>query len=293
MKVGILALAIVSLASSAARAEASNDCTVKVEGGACKGANHPAPAPARAEGPSCMQRTVRAYDVCRILYPNAGGRECYAPQEALNTCAGLRQTMEEEERQGQLERGNVQARADERKGLQDEGAEVVAIVARFEALSTPTWYAGASDADLNSLPASVSSSMARLAAIAVDLGEDHLPDSVTAPVAASTAGIPQRVATERACRTNNSCMADRAAKKAEVLFYENVVAPMCVADKNRDLARADIARERANPSGVVDRNALHAASAAIHTAQKSFEDLTPQYAKTRRHAWRGWKSECP
>jgi hypothetical protein len=293
MKVGILALAIVSLASGAARAESSNDCTVKVEGGACKSAGHPGAALARAADPSCKPLTVRAYDVCRILNPNAGGRECYGPQGKLNTCVGLKQTLDEEERQGQLERGDVQARADERKRLQDEAAEVVAIGARFGALSTAPWYADASEDDLNSVDANVSTAMARLAVIAADLGQDRQPDSVTAPIAASTAGIPQRVATERACRASTSCMADRAAKKAEVVFYETVVTPMCAADKSRDLARADIARERANPSGTVDRTVLHADGLAIQTAQKSFADLTPRYAKTRRHAWRGWKSECP
>jgi hypothetical protein len=87
-------------------------------------------------------------------------------------------------------------------------------------------------------------------------------------------------------------MAARAARKAAEEFFTSVAAPMCEADKAREAAEAGIAKERANPSGVVDLNVLHSLGAEVQDAKEQIKSLAPAYVKFRHHAWTGWRSEC-
>ena len=67
---------------------------------------------------------------------------------------------------------------------------------------------------------------------------------------------------------------------------------MCEADQAREAALAGMARERANPSGYVNKVFLHDQGAIIQNSQDQIAALAPAYAKVRHHAWRGWRGEC-
>lgn len=149
---------------------------------------------------------------------------------------------------------------------------------------------GLSDSELEALPATEQATLARINEISIDLGgEDVIPADKVAGALAEAQGF---VAKERACRADGKCMAARAAKRAAEEFFTSVVAPMCNADKSREAALASIAKERANPSGVVDLNVLHSLGEQVQDAQQQIKDLSPAYAKVRRHGWTGWRPEC-
>lgn len=161
----------------------------------------------------------------------------------------------------------------------------------------PRGYEGAgeglealSDADLDTVLPGLRAAMQRVNAIAIDVkGQAFAPADQIEQTVAETQGFLDR---ERACRANKKCMAVRATRKAEEQFFASVVSPMCEADKLREQARADMARERANPSGFVDARLLHDDGEQIQASEKAIADLTPEYMKTRHHAWHGWKTEC-
>jgi hypothetical protein len=176
-----------------------------------------------------------------------------------------------------------------------ETEELKTLVGKFSNWQ-PRGYQGAgdgiealTDAELDALIPTARAALQRENEIAVDLGQASLPTDKAEQAITELQGFQTK---ERACRADKKCMAARAAKKAEEQFYANVVAPMCMADKEREQAQADIANERANPSGVVDMNVLHEAGAAVQASQKTITDFTPEYVKTRHHGWRGWKTEC-
>jgi hypothetical protein len=188
------------------------------------------------------------------------------------TACRARMTAEREELRGLLAR----IQAWQPKGYKDAGEGVE----------------GLSDAELAAVtPDAIRAALARLYELNADL-TGKTPEQDETVMAKAIAEIGGFVAAERACRGDAKCVAARAAKKAEADFFAAVVSPMCEADKIRELAAADIARERANPSGVVDLNYLHQAGEQMQTAQQQLKELSPAYVKFRRHAWPGWKAEC-
>ncbi len=78
---------------------------------------------------------------------------------------------------------------------------------------------------------------------------------------------------------------------AEEAARSSVIVPLCQATWQLDAAKADIAREKANPSGVHDLRVLHSAGAAAQAAQESIDALKPQYVAHRKHPFAGWRSE--
>lgn len=108
---------------------------------------------------------------------------------------------------------------------------------------------------------------------------------------------PAMVATEladlRAFTARASAWADR--QDARVAAEENgrasIVVPLCEAVWGVENAKADIAREKANPSGVVDLAALHSAGNAVQHWQSIVDALKPQYLAFRHHAFANWRSE--
>lgn len=78
---------------------------------------------------------------------------------------------------------------------------------------------------------------------------------------------------------------------AEQKGRDEIVVPLCEATWELANARADIARERANPSGVVDLHELHVAGEEVQNAQDNIALLRPRYLAFRRHAFSDWKSE--
>ena len=149
---------------------------------------------------------------------------------------------------------------------------------------------GLTDADLDSLIPDARAALRRIAEIQLDLGTRR-PDAGDA-AEKGIAEIERFQANERACRSDKKCMADRAARKAEEKFFAETVAPLCETDKEREQALADIAHERANPSGVVSLSALHEAGARVQDAQDRIRTLSPAYTAVRKHAFRGWRTEC-
>jgi hypothetical protein len=100
------------------------------------------------------------------------------------------------------------------------------------------------------------------------------------------------IGAEKACRASPKCLADRQAAKEEQAFFTGIVQPMCVADQDREIARADLARERSNPSGVVDLRRMHLDGASIQSDERTLASLARDYVARRHHAWPGWRAEC-
>lgn len=147
-----------------------------------------------------------------------------------------------------------------------------------------------SNGELEALPATEQAALERINEISIDLGgNDVIPADKVAELLAEARGF---VAKERTCRADDKCMAARAARRAAEEFFASVAAPMCDADKARETALAGIAKERANTSGVVDLNVLHALGAQVQDSQQQIKDLSPAYTKFRHHEWTGWRSEC-
>jgi hypothetical protein len=78
---------------------------------------------------------------------------------------------------------------------------------------------------------------------------------------------------------------------AEDAARTNVILPLCQAVWGRDAAKADMAHEKANPSGVVDLQRLHDDGETIQTFQAEIDALTPQYVAARHHGFTKWQDE--
>jgi hypothetical protein len=157
------------------------------------------------------------------------------------------------------------------------------IVERMKRFTTDRWSWTLTVEELDALPTKNAADLTRFNALSVDLKRTPLVD-----VDKARAELQASVDKEKSCRADAKCMGAR----AEVTFEESVVTPMCVADKERETAVADLAHERANPSGVVDLNRLHMDGEEIQTHQSEIAALVPQYVAFRHHPWRGWRSEC-
>lgn len=149
---------------------------------------------------------------------------------------------------------------------------------------------GLSDAELDSLPADSRAAIVRLTAIEADLTGTMVPSEKRDEAWAEIQGF---VAMEKTCRSDPKCTGPRNARKAEESFRFNVLDPMCGADRLREKALADIAHERANPSGYVDKGLLHQAGADAQAYQEQLAQGAPAFIAARHHAWRGWRVECP
>jgi hypothetical protein len=78
---------------------------------------------------------------------------------------------------------------------------------------------------------------------------------------------------------------------AEEKARAEIVLPLCRTLWMIDTARACIAHERSNPSGVVDLKRLHDCGEDMQQAQSELGPLRAQYAALRGHAFTGWQSE--
>lgn len=78
---------------------------------------------------------------------------------------------------------------------------------------------------------------------------------------------------------------------AEEKGREEIVVPLCQATWLVDNMRIAIAKERANPGGVVNLQLLHELGAAMQDAQATVTALRPQYQAFRHHAFGDWKTE--
>lgn len=71
----------------------------------------------------------------------------------------------------------------------------------------------------------------------------------------------------------------------------DVVLPICEAQWGAEAAQQTIARERANPSGVVDLRVLHDAGQALQNYRAQLAALRPLYRKARGREFRSWQDE--
>lgn len=85
--------------------------------------------------------------------------------------------------------------------------------------------------------------------------------------------------------------AEDAVLAAETKARADVIVPLCDAHTNLENLQADLAREKTNPSGVVDLAELHKIGRMIQVAQGQIAELNPQYAAVRKHPYAGWASE--
>lgn len=182
-----------------------------------------------------------------------------------------------------------------------ERDEYVGLARRFKASGDPAWLSSVPDAALDSTADAALAALNRMREIEAKFksGADRIAaGQVTfASVAVEIPGgaddaIRARVSAERACRADAKCISKREADAAEKEFVSTVVGPMCDADQTRESASATIANERANPSGVVDLDALHTAGEQLQGAKITLKNLAPVYAKARHHPWNGWRTEC-
>lgn len=82
------------------------------------------------------------------------------------------------------------------------------------------------------------------------------------------------------------------AESAERTFRNDVLKPLCVDTRWIANARACIAREKANPSGVVDLAKLHDCGDTIQQLQPVIDKLRAIYQATRRHPYTDCQSEA-
>jgi hypothetical protein len=182
-----------------------------------------------------------------------------------------------------------------RHRMEAERVEQRAIVAKI-AIWQPRGYQdagegleGLSDAELDAVPADSRTAIARLSEIQTELAQAPIPQEKRDIAWNEIQGF---VAKEKACRADPKCMGVRTARKAEEAFFASVVQPMCSADQGREAAIADMARERANPSGFVDKKLLHDRGADLQGSLEQLAALMPAYVKVRHHPWPGWHAEC-
>ena len=170
--------------------------------------------------------------------------------------------------------------------VQGERATLAAALAT-EAKYTPAWAEGASEPELQGAHAEYIVAVAHALAVARSwrLPVGHATAALTEPLDALVAG-------ELACRAAPKCLAAREAAKAEATFFGATVQPMCLAEQDREAAAASLARERANPSGVVSLSRLHELGAEQQAAQGRLAELVPEYTARRHHGWPGWRAEC-
>lgn len=89
--------------------------------------------------------------------------------------------------------------------------------------------------------------------------------SARADVDAWAVVVENAVADEEKCRVTPKCMGER------------LTAPLCEAIKQRRDATQEIARERRNPSGVVDMNWLHTLGERVQDAEDAIATLRAKY----------------
>lgn len=109
-------------------------------------------------------------------------------------------------------------------------------------------------------------------------------ESLLTPAEVQTAKALEARATKWADETDKTLTAEKQAR-------EDVIVPLCEAIWIRDQAKAFIAHERANPSGVVDLRALHQAGEHIQQAEAQIAALKPPYQSFRKHAFTTWQTE--
>jgi hypothetical protein len=78
---------------------------------------------------------------------------------------------------------------------------------------------------------------------------------------------------------------------AETTARTDVVLPLCEAVSGLAGEREALARERANPAGVVNLATLHQIGEFTQVYEAQIKALTPAYVALRHHAFGGWQSE--
>lgn len=92
--------------------------------------------------------------------------------------------------------------------------------------------------------------------------------------------LAKDVADDEACRSTPACMKQRredTAKAERQRQLVEVVPDLCQAVADRRVMIAEMARERANPSGIVDRQLLHDDGARLQSDNEQVTDLTAHY----------------
>jgi hypothetical protein len=193
---------------------------------------------------------------------------------------------------GQALEQDIRARKEERERqsrVSTEQMELRELMAKV-VLWQPSALETLSDGDLDTVPDQAKNTLQRMSIVEQDIGQS-VPEATKEPIQ-DLDEILRFVAKEKACRAEKKCMADRAAKRAEEEFRTAVVSPMCEAEQSIVAASNAMARERANPSGYVDKVLLHDAGATIQAAHEQLAAMGPAYMKVRHHPWRGWSTEC-
>jgi len=175
--------------------------------------------------------------------------------------------------------------------VRDKVSEMMEVLQQVTVWGDAAAVQAFSDAELSQVDPEGAFAHARALSAELDPGAVPPPNSA-ALVATAVTEIHGIVAKEHACRIDKKCMKVRADKAAEDLFFAGVVSPMCVLEARIANARKAIAKEKANPGGVVDLGTLHDLGTDIQEEQREFAELQPQYVARRHHGWPGRVAEC-
>lgn len=123
--------------------------------------------------------------------------------------------------------------------------------------------------DLSKVSSEVDDVKKEVASLKCERGPD---DSATlrANVDQWAADVAKQIAAEETCRKSPECLGARLAK------------PLCETIEERRQLEKDLARERANPAGVVNLNYLHQLGSAMQDADRKIADLKKDYAVTTK-----------
>jgi len=165
-----------------------------------------------------------------------------------------------------------------------ESADVVERLQRT--YGQASWYENASDAELASAADDAGALLSHLSALSVAMGEGAIANT-----ASVVDGIRESVAGETQCRSDQKCMADRAAKRTEAAFVLTVVEPLCEADTILENARSEISREP-SAAGHAVQDVARADEEAIQNARKTIKELNADFVKVRHHPFNGWRADC-
>jgi hypothetical protein len=144
------------------------------------------------------------------------------------------------------------------------------------------------DAELDALPSAAAAAIARYATLSTDLGQPTDPQAARVALDAMTSDA----AKEKACRADAKCLNDRAVKRADADFTETVLSPLCGYDEHRAAAAAALARERANPSGFVNKSLMHGYGSDMQFNTEQMKPLLAAFVRAKHRVWRGYVAEC-
>lgn len=124
--------------------------------------------------------------------------------------------------------------------------------------------------DLDAASAEVAAARAKLKTLSCPSGDSWDGGRLTADFETWATPIESKLAEEKRCRADEECSANRAAR------------PLCAALENKKMHSAQMAKERANPSGVVNKSYLNELGHAIQSDDDEIAQGRASYARATK-----------